>query len=103
MSNETRNKIRKAHLGKSLSKDHKKKISESCSKKKYTDAEKSKMRLKSKCVKAIFCLELNKRFFSLAEAERELKIKKSGICRALKNPDKTAGKINNTKLHWRYE
>lgn len=103
MSDETKDRIRKAHAGKNLSEDHKKKISEGRSGKKHSEAEKEKMRLESKCARAIFCPELNARFFSLAEAERKLNIKKSGICHALKNPNKTAGKINNMKLHWRYE
>lgn len=103
MSDETKEKIRKAHIGKNLSKEHKKNISKGCSGKRYSEAEREKMRLESKCTQTIFCPELNMHFFSLAEAERKLKIKKSGICHALKNPDKTAGKINNTKLHWRYE
>ena len=103
MSAETREKIKVAHLGKKLSEEHKLKISESCSKKRYTETEKSRMRLESVCVKAIFCPELGRRFFSLGEAERELGIKRSGICHALRHPGKTAGKINGVRLHWRYE
>lgn len=103
MSAETREKIKAAHIGKKLSEEHKRKISESCAKKRYTEAEKRTMRLKSTCVKAIFCPELCRRFFSLGEAERELGVKRSGICHALKHQGKTAGKIDGVRLHWRYE
>lgn len=103
MSQNTKLKLRKAHLGKKLSWEHKRNISLSCANKKYSKAAKLKMQQTSPCVKAIICIELNQQFFSLSEAARQLHINKAGICYALKHPNNTAGKINNIRLHWRYK
>lgn len=103
MSGETKEKLRAAHVGKKLSEEHRRRISEGCAGRKRSAEERSKMARESVCAKAVFCIELNARFFSLADAERKLGIKRSGICHALKNHGKTAGKADGVRLHWRYE
>lgn len=54
--------------------------------------------------KKVYCLELNSIFKSLANANLETGIAKSGICKNLKNKQSFAGKhpITKEKLHWYY-
>lgn len=51
----------------------------------------------------IYCVELNKLFCGIGDASRTTKIPKPNIIRSLKSNGRlSAGKLNNTKLHWIY-
>ena len=52
--------------------------------------------------KSVLCIELNKIFGSTREAERELGICNSCIAANCRGEQKSAGKLNGTKLHWKY-
>ena len=52
---------------------------------------------KNKCVKKIFCVELNKKFDCITRAKEELGIDVSSIVKVCKGKVKTAG-----GFHWRY-
>lgn len=51
--------------------------------------------------KSVYCIELNKRFVSIRQAERELGITYGCVNFAIKNGTTTKGP-NNTRLHWVY-
>ena len=110
-SEEHRNNLSKAHKGKTLSEEHKKKISESekgkkgCkvseeTKKKISESEKGKVvseetkkkiseSHKGKCVKAVYIIELDKRFDSVIDCARYLGCKPNRISRVLTGKRKT--------------
>ena len=52
--------------------------------------------------KAVLCIELNRIFGSIAEAERELGINHTSISMCCLGKRNSAGKLNGEKLHWRY-
>lgn len=70
-----------SRTGKSLSEEHKKKISNGCL---------------NKNGKYIMCIETNIIYPSLGEVERTLKINRSNLCNAVKNGNKCGG------FHWKY-
>lgn len=92
---ETRRKNSIAHLGNQNAKGYK-----------HTKEEKEKMRLAKlgkpniKLSKKVLCIETGKIYFSVAEAKKQTKINHlDQVCRGERN---YAGKIDNTKLHWKY-
>ena len=52
----------------------------------------------------IYCIELDKIYNSIREAEKELNISRTNIIKACKDINKSAGKhpVTKEKLHWRY-
>lgn len=52
--------------------------------------------------KKVLCIELNKIYSSIKEAERELGIPNTNIVECCKGKLKSAGKLNGMKLHWKY-
>ena len=114
MSEEVKDKIRKKKIGKTLSEEHKKKISESLYKNpptkgvKMSDSKKRKLsdaKLGEKNVasKKIYCKELNRYFGSIREAERETGIPHENISKACRKVIKYAGKDENGNVyHWEY-
>lgn len=81
---EAKIKMRQSKLGKTLTEEHKSKISESCKGRKVQG-------------KAVLCVELNKVYLSVMDAERETGIPNANIVAACKGKRKTAG-----GYHWQY-
>lgn len=82
---ETKQKMRNAKLGRSLTEEHKKKIGLS---------NKGKGRIGN----SVYCVELNKTFNSALEAERETNIPNPNIIQVCLGKRKTAG-----GYHWQYK
>ena len=49
-------------------------------------------------LKSVICIETNKEYISIMEAERQTKISNANIIRSCKNKNKTAG-----GYHWKYK
>ena len=118
VSEETKEKIRKARIGKNLSDEAKEKdrLAHLGSKnamwgkpsprrgKKFgamSENQKAKLRAKSK-PKRVMCIELNIIYESISQAERETGINKGCIANACIGRTQSAGKRNNHPLHWKY-
>lgn len=84
LSQEAIEKMRKAKLGKTLTEEHKLKISKS-------------NKGHSRNGKPVLCVELNKIFKSILEAEKETGIANTSIGLVCRNKRKTAG-----GYHWQY-
>lgn len=116
-SQETKDKLRKANIGRKHTEEAKQKMGRSHMGKycgtnspnyglKRTDEEKEKNRLAHlgknmgkdhPNAKAIYCIELDKKFDCAMDASRELGISPSALCLCLKGHTKTSG-----KYHWIY-
>lgn len=115
MPEEVKDKIRKKKLGKTLSEEHKLKISESLYKNpptkgvKMSDSTKKKLSAskigeKNVASKKVYCKELDRYFGSTREAERETGIPHENISKACRKVIKYAGKNENGNVyHWEYE
>ena len=86
LSDDTRQKLRDINLGKTISQEVKDKMSE---------AKRDRM-------VAVYCVELDRSFSSLHEAERETGIRSSSISNCCNGVSKSAGSHPETgeKLHW---
>ena len=118
VSEETKEKIRKARTGKNLSDEAKEKdrLAHLGSKnamwgkpspkrgRKFgalSESHKEKLREKSN-PKMVMCIELNIIYESISQAERETGINKGSIANACIGRTQSAGKKNNQPLHWKY-
>lgn len=52
--------------------------------------------------KAVVCVETGKTYKSATEAGKDVGVSGAAITRALRGSTKTAGRLNNTALHWKY-
>lgn len=121
VSQETRDKIRKAAIGRYVSDETKAKLSvihtgaiftderrakigEANRKRVYTDEQKKKNQLSQKTRKSVFCIEFNMTFDSLREAGRFVGIAYHHIKACCEGKQSYAGKHPNTNepLHWHY-
>ena len=84
LSQDAKEKIRQARLGQTLTDEHKAKISKSC-------------KGHGRPGKSVLCIELNQMFPSILEAERQTGVWNTGISSVCRNQRKTAG-----GYHWQY-
>jgi hypothetical protein len=52
--------------------------------------------------KEVICVETGKKYKSATEAGKDVGVSGAAITRALRGDTKTAGRLNNTSLHWKY-
>jgi hypothetical protein len=52
--------------------------------------------------KEVICVETGKKYKSATEAGKDVGVSGAAITRALRGDTKTAGRLNNTPLHWKY-
>ena len=98
-SEETRKKMSESHMGENhhmYGKHHSEET-----KNKMSESHKGKINNKPR---RIYCIELDKIYNSIREAEKELNISRTNIIKACKDINKSAGKhpVTKEKLHWRY-
>lgn len=53
-------------------------------------------------LKPIYCEELHRTFISISEASRELGISKQHISECCNGKRKSAGRVNNDRIHWEF-
>ena len=89
-SEETRQRMSAARKGVNLTEEHKQKLSE------------SKVGKNNPKAKAVICITTNQVFYTAREAERVLSVSHSSIAQCCKGKLKSAGKLDNKKLVWKY-
>lgn len=110
---ESKRKLSEAHKGKKLSEEHKRKIGESVKGKLIgelnpmygkTHTKEAIEKIVETHRKEVYCIELDKIFYSAKDANRELGIDDSSIIKCCKEKLQSCGKhpITNKKLHWMY-
>ena len=97
---ETKHKLSESQKGENNGMYNKKHSQET--KSKMSEARKKKIGSLNPSSKSVLCIELNKIFGSTREAEREMGICSSCIAANCRGEQKSAGKLNGIKLHWKY-
>ena len=95
----TKKKMSESHMGENHHMYGKHHLEET--RKKMSESHKGKINNKPR---RIYCIELDKIYNSIREAEKELNISRTNIIKACKDINKSAGKhpVTKEKLHWRY-
>ena len=106
-SEETKRKISEANKGRNFSEEHKKKIGTMRKGKKFTKETKNKMSKQRKGknngnAKSIICLTTKRIFFTIEDGAKFYNCHGSSIGQCCKGKLKSCGKLNGTKLVWRY-
>lgn len=102
LSEETKRKLREINTGRHHTEETKKKLSDA--RKGVAPPEKCLQNAIEVNKKSILCIELNKQWDSVISAAKELHIDPSGVAKAARGVNKSAGKhpITGEKLHWKY-